>query len=181
MKESIPQHNENIILLENNLHNNYNNINELFILYKDFINFIRLIKIYEINRWLILRMQYKELKNNITKNKKLYNNILKNYEILYTFMSTDDIETNNNKINNLKLSIDNNNYYMYNLQKEHKFISNKLITFIRNNSIYKINNINNEIKNIINNHYDKINNIKKINNYYKIIKYKIKNCLLINI
>lgn len=174
MEEKIMQHTNNILLLEENLKANYNNINQLFLLYKEFMKFIRLLKIYEINRWLLLKQQYKELKIIIKKNKRLYKTVLKNYQNIYTYLSCDDIEINNNKLNNLKLLIDNNTFYMYNLQKEHKFISNKLIRFIKNATIYKTSIINIMIVDMINNHYNKIKYIKKINNDYKVIKNKIK-------
>ena len=177
MADIIIEHDNNIILLEDNLKANYNNINELFLLYKHFMKFIRLLQIYEINRWLLLKEQYKELKIKIKKNKDFYQNILKKYETVYKYLSCDDIEINNNRINNLKSMIDSNNFYMYNLQKEHKFISNKSNQFIKNNNIYKTNNINNQVKNAINHHYDMINYIKKINNDYKSIKTRIKQIL----
>jgi hypothetical protein len=174
MNTEIIQYNNNLILLENNIKTDYANINNLFLLYKEFIKFIILLKIYELNRWQILKKKYKELKNIIRKNKLFYSSLLKNYEIIYKYMVTDEIENNNNKINQIKSLIDNNNYYLYNLQKEHKFTSIKLLNFIKDTKIYKINYIHNDIKNIINHHYDKINYIKKIINNYNIIKKKIK-------
>jgi hypothetical protein len=172
---NIFSHTTNIILLEDKLKTNYNSINELFLLYKDFMKFIRLLKIVELEKWELLKLKYKELKLNIKSNKQLYNTILKNYdEIIYKYIEKNAIEINNNKINKLKETLDTNNFHMYNLQKEHKFISNKFIQLKKNNNIYKTNKINFEIQSLLNEHYRKNININKINNNYKVIKNKIK-------
>jgi len=177
--DNIIKHTNNIILLQDKLKASYNDINELFSLYKDFMKFIRLIKIFEHIKWISLKEKYKELRINIKSNKILYYTILRNYETLYKYLSVDEIEINNNTINNLKETLETNNFYMYNLQKEHKFITNKCMQIIRNNSLYKTYKINIEIQNLLNENYRKIIYINKINNEYKIIKNKIKQIVYI--
>jgi sulfur relay (sulfurtransferase) DsrF/TusC family protein len=172
--DKINQFNDYIVLLKDNMATNLNNINELNLLYKDFIKFIKILSIYEINKWQLLKNKYNELKIKIKNDKSLYNKIIRLYETIYTYFENSEIDCNNNKINNLKQLIDNNIFYLYNLQKEHRFISCKLLNITKDNRIYKTNIINHLIKDNIMNHYDKIIMMKKYNNDYKNIKNKIK-------
>jgi hypothetical protein len=172
--DKINQFNILITTLTDNMATNLNKINELYSLYKEFVKFIKTLNIYEINRWQLLKDEYKQLKIKIKNDKSLYNKIIRLYETIYTYFDKDEIDNNNNKINHLKQLIDNNNYYLYNLQKEHRFISCKLLNITRDNRIYKTNIINHLIKDNIMNHYDKIIILKKYNNDYKNIRNKIK-------
>jgi hypothetical protein len=146
-------------------------INENNKKHKEFIDFIELMKLYEIYKWSALKIEYKIIKKEVTKNKKYYKKITKNYGNLISYFDLSIIDNLNNQIKGLGQLNDDIFFNFIELKKKHHNVQNQCKYFIKNDQITKIDIITEEIKPLIQKIYENYIDILVINSKANSIKY----------
>jgi hypothetical protein len=151
---------ESLIQLPINFNYIKSNLNEHF----NFIKFIELMGIYENYKWEKIKEDYNKIKKKYNIDKKLYLKIIKIYGVVNNYYSFDEFNDKNNIIK--KINEDNNTNIIEweKLKKFHYILTNKRKNYVRNTTIIKIYNTNNEIKELIDKLYEiniKLTQLKK--------------------
>jgi hypothetical protein len=146
---------------------NLNYIKQLYDNHTDFINFIKIMNIYEVYRWTNLKFDYNFIKIKTTKDKKIIYGITKFLNSLTNYYNQIEIDNINFRIKDISYKIELMVCTFIKLQIYHNNITNKMRNVIKNNTIIKINNINDANKNLIQKLYENYISIKLINIQYK--------------
>jgi hypothetical protein len=146
---------------------NLNYIKQLYDNHTDFINFIKIMNIYEVYRWTNLKFDYNFIKIKTTKDKKIIYGITKFLNSLTNYYNQIEINNINFRIKDISYKIELMICTFIKLQIYHNNITNKMRNVIKNNTIIKINNINDANKNLIQKLYENYISIKLINIQYK--------------
>jgi len=146
---------------------NLNYIKQLYDNHTDFINFIKIMNIYEVYRWTNLKFDYNFIKIKTTKDKKIIYGITKFLNSLTNYYNQIEIDNINFRIKDISYKIELMVCTFIKLQIYHNNITNKIRNVIKNNTIIKINNINDANKNLIQKLYENYISIKLINIQYK--------------
>jgi len=171
--------NELLVNTIKDLDYNLNKIEQLCEFHNDFINFVNTMKIYESYKWTNLKLEYKNIKIKINKDKKIIHKITNFLGKLTNYYTQNNIENINLTINDIVCKIDLMLYKFNILQRHHEYVRNKSKYMIKNNTIIKINNINNN-KQLLLKIYENYISIKILN--VKIKKLKcVKKCLFCEI
>ena len=156
--ELINKSKEDLLLLinttEKKLESNIIKIYENNKKHKEFIDFIELMKLYEIYKWSALKMDYNDIKKEITKDKKVYKKITKNYGLLISYFDSSSINQINNQIKKIGELNNNMLFHFLELKKIHYDVHNQCKYMIKNSQITKIEIITDDIKPLIQRIYE---------------------------
>lgn len=156
--ELINKSKEDLLLLintiERKLETNIIKIYENNKKHKEFIDFIELMKLYEIYKWSALKMDYIQLKKDITKDKKVYKKITKNYGLLISYFDSSSRNQINNQIKKIGELNDNMLFHILELKKIHYNVHNQCKYMVKNSQITKIEFITDDIKPLIQRIYE---------------------------
>ena len=156
--ELINKSKEELLLLinttEKKLESNIIKIDENNRKHKEFLDFIELMKLYEIYKWSGLKMDYIQLKKDITKDKKVYKKITKNYGLLISYFDSSSRNQINNQIKKIGELNDKMLFHILELKKIHYYVHNQCKYMIRNSQIIKIEIMTDDIKPFIQRIYE---------------------------
>ena len=165
--KTINKNKKSLLLLINNiekkLETNIVSINDNNEKHKEFVVFIELMKIYEIYKWTGLKMDYKLIKQNITKDKKVPGIITKFYGKIIGYFDFETITKINNQIKKIG-ELNQDMLFQFNeLKKVHKDVHNKCKYIVKNNQITKIEKLSDDIIPLIQKLYENYIDIQFIN------------------
>ena len=156
--ELINKSKEDLLLLinttEKKLESNIIKIYENNKKHKEFIDFIKLMKLYELYKWSALKMDYNDIKKEITKDKKVYKKITKNYGLLISYFDSSSINQINNQIKKIGELNNNMLFHFLELKKIHYDVHNQCKYMVKNSQITKIEFITDDIKPLIQRIYE---------------------------
>ncbi len=149
---------------------NLNKIEQICDIHNDFINFIKTMKLFENYRWTKLKSEYMYIKKKINKDKKTINIITKFFGSLTNYYTQNEIDDITLKIKNISNKIELMIYNFSKLQIQHTEIINKIKNILHNNSILKINDINDSNKHLLQKLYENYISIKLLNIKFQNLK-----------
>ena len=152
--------------IQTNLENNIEIANNLTSNHFEFIKFSETMKIYEIYQWTDLKYTYKNIKEKISKDKKLANKIVKFYGNIINYFDPAEIEYFNNKTVLVHCLNDQMILSFYLLSNAHKIVLNKCGSMAKSDVFIKIKQINAIVKPIILKIYENYIDIQILNNKY---------------
>jgi hypothetical protein len=174
---SMSKFDELLVNAEKELDFNLNKLEQLNEFHINFINFIQIMNIYEKYKWTHLKYEYRNIKKKNNKDRKIIHIITKFFSSLTNYYTIDQIDNINIKINNINSKIELMIYNFIKIQILHNQISLKIKSIIRNNSILKIDNINDTNKIILLKLYENYISIKMLNIQLNNLKNVKKNLL----
>jgi hypothetical protein len=125
-------------------------------------------KLYEIYKWSALKMDYNDIKKEITKNRKNYKKITKTYGNLISYFDPSIIDKLNNQLKRICQINDDILIKFIELKKVHHTVQNQCKYFVQNDQITKIDIITDELKPLIQKIYENYIDIlivnKQVNN-----------------
>ena len=140
--ESITKNKENLVSLintiEKKLETNIANIEENNKKHKEFIVFVELMKMYEIYKWAGLKMDYNDIKKNVTKDKKGLKTITKIYGKIIGYFDSEYVIKLNDQIKKIGELNQEMLFLFGELKKVHDDVHNKCKYMVKNNHIAKI-------------------------------------------
>jgi hypothetical protein len=131
------------------IENNISMITNIIASHNEFHNFIKIIDLLEYYKWCTLKNDYKQIKKNINRDKKLYRLLSDLYGNIISYYTPLEIEKYN-KI--LQVIGESHMIMLYNyerLKNIHKDMYIKIKGYIKNNMIIKITNVSDEMKPIL--------------------------------
>ena len=149
--------------IEKNLEMNIINIEDNNKKHKEFIVFVELMKMYELYKWSGLKMDYNQIKKNITKDKKVPNAITKLYGKIISYFDSETILKLNSQIKKIGELNQNMLFQFSDLKKVHDDVHNKCKYMVKNNQITKIEKITDDTKHLIRKLYENYIDIQFIN------------------
>ncbi len=165
--ETINKNKEDLLSLinsiEKKLEANITNIQDNNKKHKEFIVFVELMKMYEIYKWSGLKMDYNNIKKNVTKDKKVLKTITKIYGKLIGYFDSDAIIKLNEQIKKIGDLNQDMLFQFVELKKVHDDVHNKCKYMVKNDQITKIEKITDDIKPLIQKIYENYIDIQFVN------------------
>ena len=117
--------------------------------HNDFIHFIDTMNLYELYRWNTLKVEYNNVKKIFNVNKKLYRKLSELYGDVISYYTEDMITKYNNMMKNIGNMNEDMMYTFIQLKKKHKDVYHKSYQYIKNENIIKVENINENNKDVL--------------------------------
>lgn len=167
ISQSMSKFNELLISTTKELDFNLNKIEQLQENHLDFVNFVEIMNLYESYRWTNIKSDYNSIKKKINKDKKIIHGITKFFGSITNYYTQIEIDNINVRIKDISSKIELMIYNFNKLQRLHNEVHNKRKYMIRNDSVVKIDNLNDANKHLLLKLYENYISIKMLNMKFK--------------
>ena len=158
----------------NKLEYNSNKIDSLVEAHSDLLVFVQKMNIFEKYRWNTIKTEYITLKKKINKDRKLIHSVTKFFGTLTNYYDSNEIEKIDSSITSISNMIDMINYKFNKLKEVHRDFQIKKKHIIKNDSISKISDFNDDNKKLLQKIYENYIGVKMIDEQLKSLNYQKK-------